>query len=272
MSFLRVVKAEFHKYYVQEFVSYRTAFWFLILPLSNGLLYYSMYLPFTSRVVPFQALGYNVNVDIVGFTLIGQLLYSFFVGVSLSGSHFDVERYQGTLETMLLSPASRIAILAGVLAAATLQYLWLIIGGVTVFVFFFHFPIVLKDPLALASSIALTYASLVALGICLEAVFIHTRKGILLGTTLQEPIALVSGVVVPSSTLPTWVGQVAYLVPLTLGLISVRLTLLAGATLSDVLTPLLALLSMTIVLPIVGKRFISYAEASAKAKGTIGLF
>jgi len=94
----------------------------------------------------------------------------------------------------------------------------------------------------------------------------------MLGTLLQEPIAFASGTVIPSSAFPFYLAQLTYLIPLTLGLICVRLTLLAGATLGDVLLPILGLLAMTLVLPVVGKWLISRAEASAKAQGTLGLF
>jgi len=272
MSFFRVLRAEFLKYFVQQFVTFRTAFWFLILPFANGLLFYSMYLPFSNRLVPLNALGFNVAVDIVGFTLIGQLLYTFFVGMSVAGVQFDNERSQGTFEAMLLTPASRIAIMLGVLSAAAAQYLWLIIGAVITFLIFFRLPIILNDPSALVLSTFLTYTALVSLGICLEAVFIHTRRGVMLGTMLQEPIAFVSGTILPSSAFPTFLLQLTCMIPLTLGLISVRLTLLAGATLGDVLLPVFGLLTMTLVLPLLGKWLISHAEASAKARATVGLF
>ncbi len=272
MVFFRVVKAEFGKYFVQQFVTFRTAFWFLINPFATGLLFYSMYLPFTNRLVPLNALGFNVKVDILGFTLVGQLLYGFFAGVSLVGSQFDNERSQGTFEAMLLTPANRMAILLGVLSAAAAQYLWLILGAVVVFLVFFHFPILLSDPLALVLSVLFTYSALVSLGLCLEALFIHTRKGIMLGTILQEPIAFASGMIVPSNAFPFWLAQLTYLIPLTLGLICVRLTLLAGAALGDIAVPILGLLGMTLILPILARWLISRAEASAKAQGTLGLF
>jgi len=272
MPFFRVVQAEFRKYFVQQFVTFRTAFWFLILPFANGILFYSMYLPFTSRLVPLNAIGFNVEVDILGFTLTGQLLYGFFAGVSLVGSQFDSERSQGTFEAMLLTPASRVGILLGVLSSAAAQYLWLILGAIIVFLTFFRFPIVLNDPLALVLSMLLTYSALISLGLCLEAVFIHSRRGIMLGTVLQEPIAFASGLVVPSGAFPFWLAQLTYLIPLTLGLICVRLTLLAGASLGDVTMPILGLLGMTVILPMLGKWLISHAEASAKAHGTLGLF
>ena len=272
MAFLRVVRAEFVKYFVQQFVTFRTAFWFLIFPFANGLLYYSMYLPFTNRLIPFNVLGFNVAVDILGFTLIGQLLYGFFAGVSLAGSQFDLERSQGTFEAMLLTPASRIAILLGFLGGAAAQYLWLIIGAVIVLLTFYHFPILLNDPTAFILSLAFTYGALISLGLCLEAVFIHSRRGIMLGIMLQEPIAFASGTAVPTTAFPYYLAVLTYLIPLTLGLVCVRLTLLAGATLTTILSPLLGLVAMTLVLPVLGRWLIARAEASAKAQGTLGLF
>lgn len=272
MAFLRVVRAEFVKYFVQQFVTFRTAFWFLIFPFANGLLYYSMYLPFTNRLIPFNVLGFNVAVDILGFTLIGQLLYGFFAGVSLAGSQFDLERSQGTFEAMLLTPASRIAILLGFLGGAAAQYLWLIIGAVIVLLTFYHFPVLLNDPTAFISSLAFTYGALISLGLCLEAVFIHSRRGIMLGIMLQEPIAFASGTAVPTTAFPYYLALLTYLIPLTLGLVCVRLTLLAEATLTTILSPLLGLIAMTLVLPVLGRWLIARAEASAKAQGTLGLF
>ncbi len=231
-----------------------------------------MYLPFTTTLVPFNAFGFSFEIDIVGFTLVGQLLYGFFTGVSLVGAQFDNERSQGTLESMLMTPASRVAILLGVLSAGTAQYLWLILGSVTVFLVFFHFPVILTDARALVLSILLTYTALISLGLCLEAIFIHSRKGIMLGTVLQEPIAFASGLVVPSTAFPSWLANLTFFIPLTLGLICVRSTLLAGATLSEIVTPILGLLGMTLILPVVGKWLISHAESSAKANGTLGFF
>ena len=272
MGFVRVARAEFLKYFLQQFVSFRTAFWFLILPFGNGLLFYSIYLPFTDHLVPLSAPGFNLVVDIVGFTLTGQLIYSFFVGMIVAGAQFDYERFQGTFESMLLTPASRIAILTGNLAATAAQYLWLIAGALIAFLIFFRLPVVINDPLALVLSVITTYTSLLSLGICLEALFVYTRKGGTLGTMLQEPIAFVSGTVVPTSAFPSYLAQLTYLLPLTVGLIAVRLTLLAGASLHDVL-PLIAGLAMaTVVLGFLGKWLISRAEASAKSKGTLGLF
>ncbi len=94
----------------------------------------------------------------------------------------------------------------------------------------------------------------------------------MLGTILQEPIAFASGMIVPSNAFPFWLAQLTYLIPLTLGLVCVRLTLLAGAVLGDIALPILGLLAMTLILPILARWLISRAEASAKAQGTLGLF
>ena len=111
--FARVVLAEALKNLKVYFFSARTLLWALALPLGNGLYLYFLYLPFAAKSVNLQFSGATYTMDLVGFTVIGQLLYSFFTMMLLAGASFDSERWQGTLEALLLSPANRVAILLG---------------------------------------------------------------------------------------------------------------------------------------------------------------
>lgn len=259
------------KNYAQFFFSYGSIFWFLILPFGNGLLFYFIYLPFTKISIPFDWLGNIIEMDIVGFTLIGQLLYSFFVSTLLAGAWFDRERWQGTFEIMLLTPANRMAILLGNMLGVSLRYLWLMVGTIIVFTFSFNVGFLINDLLAVFLSLALSYLALLAFGLPLAAFFIHSRRGVTLGTAAQEPVAFISGLVVPQKALPQTVAQIGYLVPLTIGLLAMRLTLLGGATLQDVRNLLLSLLVMAVAYVIFSHFLIGIAEKSAKAKGTLAL-
>ena len=101
-------------------------FWTLALPLGNGLYLYFLYLPFAVRSVSLELNTSWYTLDLVGFTLIGQLLYTFFTMMLLSGSIFDREREQGTLEALLLSPANRLAVILGGALASAINYVWFV--------------------------------------------------------------------------------------------------------------------------------------------------
>jgi ABC-2 type transport system permease protein len=270
--FFRVVVAEAKKNLKQYFFSARTLFWALFLPLGNGLYLYFLYLPFAARTVNLEFNASNYTLDLVGFTLVGQLLYSFFTFMLLSGTAFDIEREQGTLEAILLSPANRMAVLLGGALASASNYLWLLIGIMLSWVSFLHVNVAVTDLAGLLVSILLSYSSLVAVGTCLEAFFIHSRRGVMYGTMLQEPVMFFSALIFPIQSMPSYFLPFSYLLPLTFGLISVRLTLFGGASMTEIVLPLTALALMTAIFFVLGALLIGFAEKSAKAKATLTQF
>ncbi len=190
----------------------------------------------------------------------------------LCGTIFDRERQQGTLEALLLSPANRLAVIMGAALASAFNYLWFLLGILLSWVAFLGVNVVISDFLALFVSVVLSYLSIVTLGMCLEAFFIHSRRGIMYATMLQEPIMFFSGLVFPLQAMPRTLLSVSYLIPLTFGLLSMRLTLLGGASLLDVAVPLMLLASMAVVFLIIATWLIGYAERNAKAKATLTQF
>jgi len=272
LGILRTILAEMRKNYKQFFFTYYTLFWVLILPLGNGLLYYFMYLPFTKTNISFEWLGHILNVDIIGFTLIGQLAYTFFLSTLLAGAIFDWERAQGTFEMMLLSPANRLAILLGNTFGASIRYLWLLIGTVFFFSFSFNIGILVNDFVAVFLSLLLSFLALLTFGLTLAAFSIYSRRGGLIAIACQEPVAYVSGLVVPQNALPQTLAQAGYLIPLTIGLIALRLSILGGKLLQDVQLLLVSLLIMIAVYVVLAHFLIKIAEKSAKTKGTLALF
>jgi len=270
--FWRVVYAEMEKNIKQFFFSARTLFWTLALPLGNGLYLYFLYLPFAARSVSLEFNASWYTLDLAGFTLIGQLLYTFFTMMLLSGNVFVREREEGTLEALLLSPANRIAVTLGGALASAFNYFWFILGILFSWVAFLGVKIVITDFFALFASVVLSYLSLVSLGMCFEAFFVHSRRGTMYSTMLQEPIMFFSGLAFPIQAMPRALLSISYLIPLTFGLLSLRLTLLGGASLFDVAVPLGILAFMTLLFVTIATWLIGYAERKAKQKATLTQF
>ena len=270
--FTRVVLAEAVKSLKIYFFSARTLFWALALPLGNGLYLYFLYLPFAAKSVSLQFSGSTYTIDLVGFTIIGQLLYSFFTMMILAGGSFDSERWQGTLEALLLSPANRVAILLGGALANAVNYMWMLVALVLSWVAVFRVNIFVTDPFALFLSLILSYLAIMALGTCMETVDIYSRLGSTIVGSFQEPMMFLSGQIFPLQSMPTFLLPFSYLLPLTFGLMAVRLALLGGASIYALTIPLAALACMVIVLLILARLLVSHAERRAKAKGTLTQF
>lgn len=270
--FLRIVQAEAMKNIRQHFFTARVLFWTLALPLGNGLYLFFLYLPFDASTVQLNYSVSSFTLDLTGFTLIGQLLYSFFTMMLLAGVAFDTERYQGTLEAVLLSPANRVAVLFGMALANTLNYIWLLVGVALSWIIFLNITVLVTDGFALLASVLLAYLSLVTLGMSLEAFCIYSRRAHMYVNWLQEPIMFLSGLIFPIQSMPKALLPISYLLPLTFGLISVRLTLLGGASMSDVAVPLITLSFMVVAFLALAIWLVRYAERTAKAKATLTQF
>jgi len=270
--FTRVILAEATKSLKIYFFSSRTLFWTLALPLANGFYLYFLYLPFATSSVDLQFIGTSHRIDLVGFTVVGQLLYTFFTMMLLAGAAFDAERWQGTLESVLLSPANRIAVLLGGALANALNYLWMLVALVLSWIAFIRANIFIADFPALSLSFLLSYLAIVALGMCLETFEIYSRRGSMITAWFQEPMMFLSGQVFPLQSMPAFLLPLSYLLPLTFGLIAVRLTLLGGATLTEVAVPLVALAIMIVFFSVLARLMVGYAERRAKAKATLTMF
>lgn len=270
--FTRVVLAEAVKSLKVYFFSSRTLIWTLALPFGNGLYLYFLYLPFAAKSVSLQFNGVTHIMDLVSFTIVGQLLYSFFTMMLLAGASFDAERFQGTLEALLLSPANRLAILLGGALANAVNYMWMLVALVLSWVVFIHATVIVTDFLALFLSLVLSYLAMVTLGMCLETVDIYSRKGSIFTSSLQEPVMFLSGQIFPLQSMPAFLLPLSYSLPLTFGLMSVRLSLLGGASLYEVAIPLAALASMIMIFFILASLFVNFAERRAKANATLTEF
>jgi ABC-2 type transport system permease protein len=270
--FARVALAEAVKSLKIYFFSARTLFWALALPLGNGLYLYFLYLPFAAKSVDLQLSGSTYTINLVGFTVIGQLLYSFFTMMILAGSSFDSDRWQGTLEAILLSPANRVAILLGGALANAVNYMWMLAALVLSWVAVFRVNAFVTDPFALLVSLILSYLAIMALGMCMETAGIYSRLGTTLVSSFQEPMMFLSGQIFPLQSMPTFLLPFSYLLPLTFGLMAVRLALLGGASTYALTIPLAALGCMIIIFLIMAGLLVNHAERRAKVKGNLTQF
>ena len=270
--FTRVVLAEAVKSLKIYFFSARTLFWALALPLGNGLYLYFLYLPFAAKSVDLQFSGSTYAIDLVGFTIVGQLLYSFFTMMLLAGSSFDSERWQGTLEALLLSPANRVAVLLGGALANAVNYMWMLIALVISWIFVFRVNVFVTDPFALLVSLVLSYLAIMALGMCMETAGIYSRLGSTIVSSFQEPMMFLSGQIFPLQSMPTFLLPLSYLLPLTFGLMAVRLALLGGAAVYALTVPFAALACMTIIFLALARLLVRNAERRAKKRGTLTQF
>ncbi len=188
------------------------------------------------------------------------------VGIGASGA-IQWQRRLGTLELLVGSPTPFIVLLApitisyaalGVYSlAATLLWGWLLFG----------IPIAAVHPILFIVSIPAAILAIGMLGLLVASVFVLYRAAAHLGNTLEYPMWLATGLLVPLSILPGWVTPVSWLLAPTWGMRALRDSALGGSPL-----PAIGMcLGISIVYGLLAACFLTYFERVARARAAFAL-
>ncbi|CAN5307328.1 hypothetical protein BH20CHL1_BH20CHL1_04210 [soil metagenome] len=232
------------------------------------LLYYAILL--LAYQVSGRAVVGGVNVE--GFLFVGTI-GAVLWGSTLwaSGYAIEMERNEGTLNSLFLTPASRAAVVFG--------------RGIGSFAIFITPTLVLLTALAISAgatfdiqspvAVVLSFLALVlgalALGYVLAGGFVLTRRANMWANFLQSPIHLLSGMVVPVSDLPGSLSWFAAVFPMSAGMNALRDSLLSGATLGEITEPLLRFSLSSLALLLIGTLLLRRVENVAKRGGQFDL-
>lgn len=158
------------------------------------------------------------------FVVLGAAMTAYWNNVLWSmASQFFWEKEQGQLQLYLITPVSRMSILLGMalggMAMTTTRAIVILVGGSLLF----HIALPADRLLPAFGLFALTLAAVYALGMILSSVFLMWGRSAWHTVTLfQEPVYLLSGFYFPVRFLGAFVGAIAALLPITLGLDGIR--------------------------------------------------
>jgi ABC-type multidrug transport system permease subunit len=134
----------------------------------------------------------------------------------------DNEKQQGTMEHLLVTPASRIALYFGRGLLPILFSLASVTVGILYAVVLFGVHLAPASIPSLALSVTLTAFAMVGFGLLLGGVALYLRTSIILANIFLFIGLLLSGVNFPASQLPLVAQWIGYGFPLTWGLAAVR--------------------------------------------------
>ncbi|MFZ3070688.1 MAG: ABC transporter permease [Anaerolineaceae bacterium] len=187
------------------------------------------------------ASGEPVKFDSLSYMAPGMALMFLMFTVTYGGRSLLTENRQGTLPRMLVSPTTSGQILGGKVFGIFLTgvaQLLILIGGTSLL-----FNLKWGDPLAVLLLVLAAAFGATGWGMIIAA-FLKTPGQISsVGSAVMLMFGILGGSFVDISMLPDWVGTVSKITPNAWGLDGF-ITLAAGGTLKNILTPILALLIM----------------------------
>ena len=207
----------------------------------------------------------------LSFITVGNAFYVFVFAASfVVGRVMFWERATGTIEAAFMTPMNRLAYMAGIMIAASLNSLIdfvavLIIGTL------FGFQIASFNSPLFLSSVLLTAAALFGVGLITNAVTLTFRDRTNTANTLMILFMVFGGLVCPIELMPPWAQMISKALPLTYGLKMMRASLL-GAEAFDPTSDIVALSILGLVYIGIGALTLKLIERNLKKKALFSVF
>jgi ABC-2 type transport system permease protein len=146
-----------------------------------------------------------------------------------SGGALDNQRMFGTLELLVGAPVPLVGTIAPIMIASGLFGIYGLLVTIVWGRLLFGVPVTIVHPVAFAAAIPACVVAIGTLGLITAATFVLYRAAFALGISMQYPVWIATGLLVPLSVLPGWIGPVSWLLAPTWGFRALREAALGGA-------------------------------------------
>lgn len=184
-----------------------------------------------------------------------------------SGGAIQWQRWQGTLELIVVVPPTLLQVLLPLTVATSAIGLYSIVATLIWGVVFFGMPFQIMHPFMFGVALLATIIGLGLLGLVLASTFVLYRNANALSNLLEYPVWLVTGVLVPLSLFPGWTHLLSWILAPTWGVEALRAAALGGNPLTGI--AMCALLSCLYLLA--GSLCLRHFERLARERGTLAL-
>jgi ABC-2 type transport system permease protein len=184
-----------------------------------------------------------------------------------SGGAIQWQRWQGTLELIVVVPPPLLQVLLPLTIATSAIGLYSVVATLVWGIIFFGMPLQLLHPFMFAISLIATVVGLGLLGLVLASTFVLYRNANALSNLLEYPVWLITGVLVPLSFLPGWTHVIGWALAPTWGIRALRAAALGGNPLVGIgMSVVLSCIYLTI-----GSLCLAHFERLARERGTLAL-
>jgi ABC-2 type transport system permease protein len=207
--------------------------------------------------------------------VLGGAMTAFWLNVLWGmASQFYWEKETGNMQLFMVSPMSRMALLAGMALGGMLSAGLRALSTLVLGVLLFNVHMFVVDPFLLVAVFLVTLVAIYGMGMMFASLFLlYGRDAWNISNLMQEPIYLASGFYFPVRNLGFLISTVASIIPITLGLDAMRQELF-GAVANGLLPVAieLAILCVLAVLFLVLARYsLRYMENLGRREGRLTL-
>lgn len=189
----------------------------------------------------------------------------------ISGNSVTVERWSGTLESLVAAPTPFEVIVFGKNIANVIQSLISMILGYFIAAFAFHYSLTIQQPLLFAASVLFAVIAFVSFGLALAPLFIINPGVEAWRNAMEFPVYVLCGFLFPIALLPGWTIPVSYLLPPYWAAVALHGTSTGGASLNETLIAWGMMLFFSLIDLFIASRLFKIMLYKARADATLGM-
>jgi len=184
-----------------------------------------------------------------------------------SGGAIQNQRWQGTLEMIMLAPRRPVLVILPITIATGVTGIYAVLATLVWGRLLYGIRLNFAHPAAFVLAAVVCVVALGMFGLLLASTFVLMRNANALTNTLEYPVWLVSGMLVPITVLPAWTGPIAAALPTTWGARALR-----EATSGGPVWPSLGIcLGISLACLALGGIAMTHVERRARAAATLAL-
>jgi ABC-2 type transport system permease protein len=209
------------------------------------------------------------NLGQAQYTVVGNAVQSMsFAAVFAVANITSQDKWQGTLQNLIVTPANRMALFIG---RASFQIFMSAVIMVSAFLFadyVFGISFAHADFLALGITVVLTSVMMISFGLLISSIGLYMRTAMIVANIFLFLTMLVSGVNFPVASLPVWLQPVGWAIPMTYGVLATRAAI-TGASLLSLGTVLLKEFADGVIVLFAGYFLLKGFESLARRTGRL---
>ena len=169
------------------------------------------------------AIAVYQNTAAAQYTVIGNAVQSMsFAAVFAVANITSQDKWQGTLQNLMVTPANRMALFIGRASFQIFMSAVITVAALIYAHFLFGVSFANTDYVALGIAIMLTSVMMISFGLLISSIGLFMRTAMIVANIFLFLTMLVSGVNFPVSTLPIWLQPISWAIPMTYGVEAAR--------------------------------------------------
>jgi ABC-2 type transport system permease protein len=187
----------------------------------------------------------------------------------ISGNSINVERWQGTLESLVGMPTPFDVIVFGKNLANVAQSLLSMVVAYLLAALFFGYSLHMDQPLLFFLSLLLTVFAFISFGLVIAPIFVMYREVQQWQNAMEYPVYILAGFLFPVLLLPGWTTPISYILPPYWAAIALHGTSTAGAPVDQTLFAWGMMLLLSVIYLLIASRLFRVMLYKARVDATL---